>query len=170
VRVHHGAVYEQLIHGNCLHPPTALFRRDAARRAGELDRTFRKDVDWEYFLRLSREGPVAYLDHPTMRYRYSADQMSSDAHRADIAASRVLVLEALRRRDPALMHDRAFRRRLGYCHMVAADVMAEGERLRAARHLVAGLGMGYADRQTARALAKLALPRRLVELIRTRGR
>ena len=162
VRVYHGDVHERLMHGNCLHPPTVVFRRAAAARAGVLDKAFRSDVDWEYLLRLSRLGAVAYVDRPLMRYRLSPDQMSSDRHLAEIAASRVLVLESLAAREPALLRRRDFRRRLGFAQVVAAHALADGQRRPAARHLLESLRMGYLDAHTARALVKLCLPGSLV--------
>jgi glycosyltransferase involved in cell wall biosynthesis len=168
VRVYHGPIYQQLVGGNCLHPPTVVFRRDAAMRAGLLDAAFRRDSDYEYFLRLSRQGPIAYLDRPLVRYRYSADQMSSDKHLADIALSRLLVLDSLKERDPALLDDRGFQRRLGYAHLAAADALAEGRRVEAARHLVYSLRRGYLALGTARTLAKVCLPRWMIETYRRR--
>jgi hypothetical protein len=159
VRVYHGEIFEQLVQGNCLHPPTVVFKREAHRRAGLLDAAFKRDCDYEYFLRLSQEGPVAYVDHPLMRYRYSPDQMSSDKYLADIAHSRVLVLEALKRRKPDLVGQAAFRRRIGHAHLAAAFTLAEGRRLPALQHLVSSLGWRYVDRFTVKTMAKLALPR-----------
>jgi glycosyltransferase involved in cell wall biosynthesis len=159
VRIHAGAIHDQLIGGNCLHPPTAMFRRDAAMRAGALDAAFRRDADYEYFLRLSQQGRVAYIDYPLMRYRYSADQMSSDKHLADIALSRVLVLESLGDRDPTLRGRAWFRRRLGYSHLALAHALADVRRIAAVRHLLSSLRCGFVSRDTARAVAKLCVPR-----------
>jgi hypothetical protein len=103
VYVHHGDLRERLIFGNCLHPPTLVLRRDAAARAGPLDRTYGANVDWEYLLRVARQGPVAYVDHPLMWYRYAPGQMSSDRHLAAVNTSLLLVLERLAMREPALL-------------------------------------------------------------------
>ncbi len=166
VSIHYGAIYRQLVGGNVLHPPTVLYRREAAQRAGMLDKKFRRDSDWEYLLRLSREGDVAFINHPLMRYRYSPDQMSSDKYSADIAESRLLVLESLKTLDLSLVSDAEFRKRLGYSHLAAASAMADDQRLRGARHLVQSLRYGIADRTTVRTAAKLLLPRRLSSLFR----
>lgn len=167
VRVRAGRVYEKLVGGNCLHPPTVMFRRDAALRAGWLDASFRRDSDYEYLLRLSREGRVAYVERPLMRYRYSPDQMSSDKHLADIAVSRVLVMEAIRQREPSLSCKPEFRRRLGFSHAVAASALGETSPRSAIAHLLRSLRFGYADGQTARALAKICLPRHARALLRS---
>ncbi len=168
VVVYWGEMYRRLIWGNVLLPSTVLFRRDAASRAGVLDASCRRDADWEYLLRVSAQGGVAFVDHPLMRYRYSAGQMSSDKHLADIALSRLVVLERLTARDPSLLSDAGFRRRLGYSHLVAANALADVRRLEGARHLVRSVAYGYADARTVRTAAKLLLPRRIAGALRKR--
>jgi glycosyltransferase involved in cell wall biosynthesis len=168
VPVYWGDVHRTLMWGNVLLPSTVLFRRDAARRAGKLEAWFRRDADWEYLLRLAGEGGVAFVDHPLTRYRYSPDQMSSDKHLADIALSRLLVLDSLTARDPSLLSDPGFRRRLGYSHLAAANALADVRRLEGARHLARSVGYGYADAVTVRTAAKLLLPRRVAAVLRRR--
>jgi glycosyltransferase involved in cell wall biosynthesis len=167
VRVYVGAVYANLVGGNCLHPPTVMFRRDAATRAGALDARFRRDVDYEFLLRLAREGQVALVDRPLMRYRYSADQMSSDKHLGDIALSRLLVLDTLTERDPALRGQSSFRRRMGYAHLAAAHALSETRRAAAARHLLQSLALGFVSGNTVRTIAKLCLPSWAVKSVRS---
>lgn len=166
VRIHHGPIYRRLADGNVLHPPTVMFRREAAQRAGRLDKAFRRDSDYEYLLRLCREGDAAFVDLPLMRYRYSPDQMSSDRYLADIALSRLLVLDALTARDPALMDDAGFRRRVGYSHLAAANALADQKRLAGARHLALSLRHGFVSKVTLKTAAKLLLPRRIADLLR----
>jgi glycosyltransferase involved in cell wall biosynthesis len=166
VTVYSGEVYEQLVGGNFLHPPTVLLRREAVLRSGLLDKSYRRDVDYEYFLRVSRLGPVALVDRPLMRYRYSADQMSSDKHLEDIVRSRLIVLEGLKRRDPDLLRSRHFRRRLGASHLAVARTVAESRRSRAVVHWIQSLRWGHLDGNTARAFVKLALPTVIVQGLR----
>jgi glycosyltransferase involved in cell wall biosynthesis len=168
VRVFSGEIFRQLIAGNCLHPPTVMFTREAAARAGWLDAAFRKDSDYEYLLRLSRLGRVAFVDLPLMRYRYSPDQMSSDKYLADIAVSCVLVMDSLRAQDPSLEGSPVFRRRLGTAHLSAAHALADTRRVPSLRHLLESLRWGHASTQTARTVAKLVLPRWMVENYRKR--
>jgi glycosyltransferase involved in cell wall biosynthesis len=166
VRVYEGEIYAQLVDGNFLHPPTVIYRREAGLRAGHLDGAFRRDSDYEYFLRLSREGRVAYVDLPLMRYRYSDDQMSSDKHLADIALSRVLVLESLEERDVALGAKPGFRQRLGYSHLALAHALADAHRVPSVRHLLKSLRCGFVGGDTARTVAKLCLPQWVVQAYR----
>jgi glycosyltransferase involved in cell wall biosynthesis len=174
VRVYSGDLYRNLIFGNCLHPPTVMFTREAAAGAGFLDADFRKDCDYEYLLRLSRQGRTAFIDLPLIRYRYSANQMSSDTYLAEIAISCVLVMESLRRRDPLLLASPAFRRRLARAHLTAAHALADTRRGSSVGHLLSSLrwGQGGTGTETAtkvaRTVAKLMLPRWVLENYRKR--
>lgn len=158
VEVFHGDVYEALIGGNCLHPPTFLFRRSAAVAVGQQDPVFGQGVDYEYLLRLSRVGPLAFVDRPLMRYRCSDDQMSSDKHLTDMMLSRLLILDRLKQGDPALMGNAKFRNRLGTSHLAAAVALAETERPAALMHLLKSFRWGTVGGPTLRAVAKLLLP------------
>jgi len=106
------------------------------------------------------------MDKPLMRYRYSPGQMSSSMHLGEIALSRIVVLDALKQRHPSLIQDSGFRRRLGYSHLAVADALAEQQPAKAAKHLLESIRWAYADKQTAATLAKLVLPRRVVQSIR----
>lgn len=168
VVLHWGELRRRLLWGNVLLPSTMLFRRDAALRVGGLDASFRRDADWEYAIRLATQGSVAFIDRPLIRYRYSPGQMSSDEHLADIALSRVLVLEEAARNDASLLSDPAFRERLGYSHLALAHALADARRRDSARHLIRSIAHGYADLRTVRALAKLLLPRSIAGALRGR--
>ena len=94
--------------------------------------------------------------------------MSSDAHLADIALSRLVTLESLTARDPTLLADAAFRRRLGYSHLAAANALADVRRIEGARHLARSVAYGHADGVTVRTAVKLLLPRGVARALRKR--
>ena len=166
IRVYSGPLYDVLVQGNCLHPPTVMFRRDAAARIAPMDAVFERDADWEWFIRLSQTGRCAYVDLPLMRYRVTPDQMSGDANLAAIARSGLVVVEALMARDPALLGRPAFRRRVGYAHLAAANALAESAHARAAGHLLRSVRWGYLDRRTMRTLAKVCAPGWVIRTVR----
>jgi glycosyltransferase involved in cell wall biosynthesis len=170
IDVYVGRIYEKLIDGNCLHPPTAMMRRSAVLAAGFCEQRFGNDVDYEYLLRVAKQGRAAFMNHPLIRYRYSEGQLSSDRNMRAIALSRLTVLEEVAKREPHRANDPSFRRRVASAHLFAAHVRAETERLPALRHLARSLTTaGIVDAsQTARAFAKLALPRFLLERLRVR--
>ena len=75
-----GHIYEKLIWGNFVHPPTIMLRREVAAKARKLDTSLRDGTDYDYFIRLSRLGLMAYIHMPLLKYRYVEGQMSSDAN------------------------------------------------------------------------------------------
>jgi glycosyltransferase involved in cell wall biosynthesis len=166
IRVFVGDLAKRLVLGNCLHPPTVVFRREAGLRAGALERRFGPHTDWEYFMRLARQGRCAFVDLPLIRYRYSPGSMSSDRNLTAIATAHVVVLESERARDPELARWPEFRSRLGHAHLASAHALADRERGTALRHLWASLRFGYVAAETARTLAKVCLPGGAVALYR----
>jgi glycosyltransferase involved in cell wall biosynthesis len=165
-----GRVFDELVFGNCLHPPTVLMRRSATVEAGFCEQRFGNDVDYEYLVRLSRLGEAAFIDHPLIRYRYSEGQLSSDKNMKVIKLSLVTVLDELARRHPELAAKPAFRQRMAAAHLGLADTLAEARRIDALRHLVSSLRTaGVVDaRRTAVTLAKMMLPRRAIARYRAR--
>lgn len=165
IRIYRGEMYERLAWGNFIHPPTVLVRRTACEKIGEFDESIPYVADYDWFLRASRLGPIGYLDVPLLKYRYSPDQMSSDRHTAKIAYGNVVIINKLRAADHAYFtaHRAEFRRRLGGCYLSAANVLADSSRLRALGELVRSIAHGVVNGQTFRILAKLVLPRFVIE-------
>lgn len=165
VRTYSGPVYERLVWGNFIHPPTVLVRRAVFEKVGGFDETIPYVADYDWFLRASRLGPVGYLDAPLLKYRYSPDQMSSDRHTAKIAYGNIAIINKLRAADPAFFaaHRAEFRRRLGGCYRSAANALAESNRARAFAELARSAAHGALGGQALRILAKLMLPRFVVE-------
>ena len=50
-------------------PSFALMRRDAMERAGGFDRRLRQLVDWEFWLRMAKVGPLAFVDETVGTFR-----------------------------------------------------------------------------------------------------
>jgi glycosyltransferase involved in cell wall biosynthesis len=161
-----GRIYEKLIWGNCMHPPTAVMTREAHAKAGVCDGRFGNAVDYEFLMRVSKHGRSAFIDHPLMRYRYSEGQLSADANLAKIALSLITTLEALAEREPDLRHNLRFRRRVAMAHQSAANALADQKRAQAIKHLVHSIRGGLIDANTATTLLKALLPRSMIELCR----
>src|SRR5690606_13753394 len=66
--VHVGDVWQRLIFGNFMHPPTMMMRRSAVARVGNLRQGITNAEDWEYITRLSQIGEVAFVNAPLLRY------------------------------------------------------------------------------------------------------
>jgi glycosyltransferase involved in cell wall biosynthesis len=172
VPVYKGPIHETLVFGNFLHPPTVMLRRAAAEKAGRSEARFGNDVDYEYFLRLTKLGEAAYVDRPLIRYRYSDHQMSSDKNLAKLARSLVLVLEHIAETEPERLAAPAFRRRLAEVHLRAAHALADEDRGPAVRHLLSSLRTDglFNPKATAITAMKLLAPRALLDVYRSRRR
>ena len=176
IRVFHGAVYEALVWGNFVHPPTVMFRRTLLEHIGGLDEGWSNAsnaMEHDFFLRASRRGDFAYVDRPLIRYRYHAyGQASSDANRVGAKLGSIELLGRIQRQDPSLArkHRSRFRRRVGECYLGVARGYAQSAPGAALRYLAHSLLRGVVRVESAKVLAKLALPTSLVEAVRRQPR
>ncbi len=176
VSVLHGAVYEALVWGNFVHPPTVMFRRTLLDQIGDLDERWSNAsnaMEHEFFLRASRRGEFAYVDRPLMRYRYHTyGQASSDSNRIEAKLGSIELLQRIRRQDPALArkYRARFRRRLGECYLDVARGYADAGRGPALRYLGRSIGQGVVSAESAKVLAKILLPGPVVEIVRRQRR
>lgn len=88
--IHHGSAYPALAYGNFVHPPTVMFRRQAAAANGGLDEGLRYTCDWEWMVRLARSGPFLHIARPLLDYRLSATQISSPVNKGNRGALDIL--------------------------------------------------------------------------------
>jgi GT2 family glycosyltransferase len=66
------AVVERLLVQNFIAVPAAVFRRDAALRAGPLDESLWYTADWDWWLRLAAGGTTVYCPRPLTALRVHA--------------------------------------------------------------------------------------------------
>lgn len=159
--VFHGDAYRALAHGNFVHPPTVMFRRDLLDKVGTFDPAAGSMCDWDWISRAARAGSVAFVQRPLLDYRLSATQMSSARHRIRASADTLRVAERICRRDEALyLVDRErFQTDLGFFCADAADAEIEHDKHQAARLLMRSVfRFGRLDRLTLRVLLKLLTP------------
>ena len=140
-------------------PSSVLMTRARLERTGRFDQNL--DVageDFDFFLRVCREGQVAFADVPTVSYRVGQpDQLTNPSRALYMARNYVRTLEQAIARDPDRvgvpegMLDEA----RGFGHAwTAQGYLAIGDRGSARRHLRIALGLGSAR---AWVLAPLAL-------------
>ena len=125
-------------------------------------------MEYDYFIRLSRLGKVAYIDMPLLQYRYTDDQMSSDRHLTNIKLSVLRTIQKIEKDDPGYVerNNRFYRQRLALCHAGVAAAAAESNSYLAFTHLAKSIGLGHLDRQTLKVLAKAILPSWLLQKYR----
>lgn len=166
VRIMHGRVYEELTLGNFVHPPTVMFRRQAIERAGIFDQNVRIVCEWEWFVRVARQGPIGYVDRPLLRYRRSPSQITLNPLTAEDSLRVALLIH---RRDPELRRraPQEVRRHLGRLSLSAAYALASERRIRSLGLLaVSAVRYRTIDSRSLVTLAKALLPRAGLRLLR----
>ncbi|HTV10376.1 MAG TPA: glycosyltransferase [Acidimicrobiales bacterium] len=146
---------------------SVIVSRELVNKTGDFDADMKFGSDWDYWLRLARESPMAYLDLPMVAFRTWEGQMTlSHPGFSETREewSRNLA-EAERRRLP--------RHRAIWEQSLAASQLLGGERLQAAKSYTRAAFFGHAPGQLAYALACLAYPaaatKRIEKIARTRS-
>jgi len=93
---------ERLIVQNFIAIPAPVFEREAALRAGGMDESLWYTADWDFWLRLAREGTIRYLDAPLAGFR--VHPASQTMVRTDAADRRRQLEAVLERHARALPH------------------------------------------------------------------
>jgi glycosyltransferase involved in cell wall biosynthesis len=168
VNVLFGTIYEQIIWGNFIHPPTVMVRRTVIDTVGEFDERIPNGTDYDWFIRVCRHGPAAYIDTPLLKYRYSDTQLSSSKNSEQISLDVIATLEKVRASDPELYlrHRFRFHRRIGACYLNAAEAALERDKPTAVKYLLSSMGHGALSLRSLKTIAKLLLSRGLLDKYR----
>ena len=97
-----GEMFSAMLYGNLVHTSTALVKRERLQAVGTFNESFRSGEDYEFHLRTCREGPIALLDLPSIRYRIGggSDQLTARRYRVEMAKNALLA------REQAIANDR----------------------------------------------------------------
>lgn len=172
-----GPVYQKLLRGNFVHPPTVMVRRRVFETTGFFDESLRYNSDYDFIVRTARSGPFAFIEQPLLRYRLSSTQMSHAAAGGKIPLETAAILGKVQHDDPAFYaaHRALFRERIGQSLILAADGIAAQSRRRAIVLLLRGLCLHPLCRHAPRALARIlasglavAAVRRIKRILRER--
>jgi GT2 family glycosyltransferase len=89
-----GDIFAPMVTGNLVHTSTVMFRRDQVGALRRFDERYRfAGEDYEFHLRTCREGPVGFLDVPSIQYQTGMpDRLTRPGMRVDIACGFLQVL------------------------------------------------------------------------------
>jgi glycosyltransferase involved in cell wall biosynthesis len=163
-RLYHGDIFGPMVMGNLVHTSTSVIRRERLEKVrGFNEELVRSGVDFDFHLRTCREGPVAFADVPTIRYRIGMpDAMTHPSRRVKMAGN------FLRTISPVIERDRE---RINLPQKMIDEVLAEaesflgealldnGEDREARTHLANSLRYDPWQPRTARLLALTLLPK-----------
>jgi len=160
VVIYSGQVYEYLVWGNFIHPPTVMVRRAVAEAVGGFDENIPIATEYDWLIRVSRLGRMAYLDIPLLMYRYSGEQLTSPRHRAQISLDTIMTMGKVRRADATLFqrHQRRFQQRIGICYLNASDASVDSDKIRAVCQIWQSLLHAVFTFSSLKVIVKLLVP------------
>lgn len=163
-----GQVYDHLVWGNFVHPPTVMARRALMVSAGLADENLRYSSDYEFLIRLARLTRFAFVDVPLLQYRLSPGQMShtAGAHLMQVETARIL--ERLHQADASLA-ERAgptLRRRIAESLIHAADAIAARDRVKALGLLIESLRHQALVGASAVVVGRMVIPPSVIPLLK----
>jgi len=97
IRIEGGDLSAAFARANLMTLQTVLLKKAAFHRAGGFDPRLRNNEDWDFNIRLSRLGPIGFIDTPLVVVFDSPDGISKN-RRASLA-SQVRIFSKLRRSD-----------------------------------------------------------------------
>jgi glycosyltransferase involved in cell wall biosynthesis len=100
-KLYHGDIFGPMVMGNLVQTSTSVIRRERLEKIrGFNESLVRAGVDFDFHLRTCREGPVAYADVATIRYRIgTADQMTNLAGKVKMAENFLRTITPIIERD-----------------------------------------------------------------------
>jgi hypothetical protein len=170
-----GRIYSHMLLGNLVHTSTVVMTRERAALVGPFDESMKRGgEDYKFHLATTRNGPVAFLDAPTIRYRVGADdQITNAGNQVHFAASflRTLEEELAKYRHLLDVSERGISEIRADAHDWLAWALVEaGQRRQAAGHALRAIRQRPGTRSAWKTLAKSLLPQSAVDLVRAARR
>jgi glycosyltransferase involved in cell wall biosynthesis len=169
-RFYAGNIFSQMVLGNLVHTSTTLLSRARLEKV----KGFNPDLqisgeDYDFHLRTCREGPVGFIDLPTIRYQTGmADRLTRPAYFAYIAVNCLKTLRPIIESGTRIdLPPNVINARLAQVHQWVADAMLEqGDRVQGRHHLIESLRHDPWRRRAWKLLAVACLPASLDRLVR----
>ena len=86
-----GDILTPLLFANMISTQTLVVRRDVILELGRFDEDTTPIEDWDFVIRLSRRGPIAFVDEPLVHQRFSPNSITRDTARR--LTSRIRLVE-----------------------------------------------------------------------------
>ena len=158
-----GNIYSHMYHGNLVHTPTVVLRREWANRVGPFDTTMKRGgEDFKYHLATCRQGEVAFIDVPSILYRTGiGDHITNRENSLYFAHSflRTLQEEIRDHRDKMPLSRRELYQLMARAHdWIAYESCGTGLRLQAFSHACQAMRYRGTPGNSWRTLVKSLLP------------
>jgi glycosyltransferase involved in cell wall biosynthesis len=134
-----GNIFDWMFLGNLVHTSTVLLRRDRLNRVGRFNLDLKKSgEDYDFHLRTSLIGDVAYIDVSSIKYRIgAADQLTTPEHMVWIARNDLLTItSALEKKVPLSLSKSMIKYRFAKSHSWIGREEYDVDRRSARHHLL----------------------------------
>jgi glycosyltransferase involved in cell wall biosynthesis len=145
-RVYKGKILDTMFLSNLALPSTVLLKKEISSKVGILNEIYKHNTDYDFFLRISEQYEICYIDMPLLRYRVWEGNISLTQKAArneqeilDIIEDFLQNNELFFRENPKLVKKRISQLQysLGYAHF------SEGNLKEARTSLLKSIGNGY---------------------------
>jgi glycosyltransferase involved in cell wall biosynthesis len=158
--VYWGNIWEELIWGNFIHPPTVMLRKSAFEMVGFLAEKFQTSSDWEYFIRFAKQLNFGYIDAPLLKYRCHENQLSGAKHYKKQSLDDLNVIQETLENNPEIKtkFKEKLEHRLSRSYLFVASAFAESDKLCAASYLIKSIKMKPFNKRNILVCLELLLP------------
>ena len=165
--IYYGNLFPSLFLGNFINTSSILVRRGAILRAGYFDTTLVTQEDYDYWLRLSQAGQMAYIDQPLLTRSRIPGQLTGEDQKLQISVDVVTVTERYAEQAAQLLDSAIIRKRLGkkYCSL-AINYLTINNKSAARKSLWKGLNLKGTRSKPAILLIWSFIPQRVADSIR----
>jgi GT2 family glycosyltransferase len=167
---HCGEIFSEMLVGNLVHTPTILLRRDRLQKVSGFDESLSPaGEDYDFHLRTCREGPVGFIDMPTITYQVGmADALSRHAISLSTNFLRVVKRTLAQDRSRIDLPQEEIDWVLGDANAWVGEVMLnEGDDGKARKHLMASLRYRPFHARTAKLAALSMMPLSMRSIVRS---
>jgi GT2 family glycosyltransferase len=166
-----GDIFSQLIGGTLVHTPTTLLRRERCRGTGGYDEDLRPNgEDFDFHLRTAVQGPVGFLDVPSIDYRIgNEDQLTAPSQGLAMARAYLLTINRWQEKhqDRITLSRSEFSDIVTYANRwVGQEALALGHHAEARKHLAHAIRSDGLTSRTAVMYLLALTPRSVFQTLR----
>ena len=144
LRFYSGDIFSQMITGNLVHTSTVLLTRERLEKVGYFDERFRPiGEDFDFHLRTCGEGPVGFIDVPSIYYQIGMpDQLTSRSNTVHLARNFLRTIEPIieTQRERIHLPEKILQSTLAYGHAwLGTELLLSRKAHEARKHLITAL-------------------------------
>lgn len=131
-----GQLAKRLFSGNFINTSSVLVRQEAMTRAGLFDTSLGTEEDYDLWLRIARDWPLAYVDAPLVARRRRPGQLTDTSQNEQVTRNVLTVISRAAERMEGVVVPTEIRRRLARLHFNLGVMCLRTNRNAEARELL----------------------------------